>query len=283
MAHELHFRILNVFAEQPLGGNPLCVFENGGALDAETMQALALQFNLSETAFLLPATRANATRRVRIFTPSLELPFAGHPTLGAAHVVRALSGCGDRVALEMQAGVIPVEAHADRWTLQANDPVWRDAGLPRPQLAGILGIGEADVRDGASWVDTGSEQLIVPLVSAAAVERCRPNVQRLASECVGSKRRGLAYVWAREDANRIRARFFFDKQGGLSEDSGTGSACANLGGWFIARGERLPLESTILQGDHLGRACRLGLRVDAEKRIFVSGCVLEIGRGVITI
>ncbi len=283
MAHELHFRILNVFAEQPLGGNPLCVFENGGALDAETMQALALQFNLSETAFLLPATRATATRRVRIFTPSLELPFAGHPTLGAAHVVRALSGCGDRVALEMQAGVIPVEAHADRWTLQANDPVWRDAGLPRPQLAGILGIGEADVRDGASWVDTGSEQLIVPLVSAAAVERCRPNVQRLASECVGSKRRGLAYVWAREDANRIRARFFFDKQGGLSEDSGTGSACANLGGWFIARGERLPLESTILQGDHLGRACRLGLRVDAEKRIFVSGCVLEIGRGVITI
>ena len=83
------------------------------------MQALALQFNLSETTFILPSTEARA--RVRIFTPSLEMPFAGHPTLGTAHVVRALSG-GDELTLEMRAGIIPVRAAADRWTLEANAP-----------------------------------------------------------------------------------------------------------------------------------------------------------------
>jgi PhzF family phenazine biosynthesis protein len=283
MALELRFRLVNVFAETTLGGNPLCVFEDGSALDTETMQALALQFNLSETTFVLPPQRADATRRVRIFTPGFEMPFAGHPTLGSAHVVRALTDCGDRVALEMQAGLIPVVAQGDRWTLKANAPSWRDAGLARGQLAGILGIAEADVGDGARWVDTGSEQLIVPLVSADAVERCRPNVERLVAECVGTRRRGLAYVWAREAADRIRARFFFEKQGGLTEDPGTGSACANLGGWFIAQSEPLPLQAVVMQGDRLGRACRLGLEVDADKRIFVSGRVIELGQGVITL
>ena len=84
------FRIVNVFAEKRLAGNPLVVFEDGSGLDDATMQALALQFNLSETTLILPSTRATA--RVRIFTPTFEMPFAGHPTLGTAHVVRVLKG-----------------------------------------------------------------------------------------------------------------------------------------------------------------------------------------------
>src|SRR5512139_2499113 len=93
------FRLVNVFAESALGGNPLCVFEDARELDAATMQALALQFNLSETTFVLPSTLATA--RVRIFTPTFEMPFAGHPTLGTAHVVRDLLDSGDRLTLEM--------------------------------------------------------------------------------------------------------------------------------------------------------------------------------------
>ena len=93
----LHFRIVNVFAESPLAGNPLAVFEDGQALDDRTMQALALQFNLSETTFVLPSEAASA--HVRIFTPTFEMPFAGHPTLGTAHVVRTLMATGDRVTL----------------------------------------------------------------------------------------------------------------------------------------------------------------------------------------
>ena len=120
------FRILNVFAETTLGGNPLAVFEDARGIDDATMQALALQFNLSETTFVLPS--AHATARVRIFTPTFEMPFAGHPTLGTAHVVRALTQAGDAVTLEMGAGVIPVEARGDIWTLQANAPRVRAVG-----------------------------------------------------------------------------------------------------------------------------------------------------------
>src|SRR5215203_750405 len=102
------YRLVNVFAEAPLAGNPLCVFENGEGLDDATMQAIALQFNLSETTFVLPSARATA--RVRIFTPTFEMAFAGHPTLGTAHVVREVCGGTDAVTLEMIAGVIPVNA-----------------------------------------------------------------------------------------------------------------------------------------------------------------------------
>ena len=100
------YRIVNVFtqARAALSGNPLCVFERAQAFDAARMQALALQFNLSETTFILPSDRANA--RVRIFTPSYEMPFAGHPTLGTAHVCLALGLGGDRLSLEMVSGVV---------------------------------------------------------------------------------------------------------------------------------------------------------------------------------
>src|SRR6266705_4107255 len=113
------YRILNVFTQgrAPFSGNPLCVFERAQTLDAARMQALALQFNLSETTFILPSEKATA--RVRIFTPNYEMPFAGHPTLGTAHAVRALTGAGDAVTLEMKAGVIPVTAESDHWTLEA--------------------------------------------------------------------------------------------------------------------------------------------------------------------
>ena len=97
------FRILNVFAEQRLGGNPLAVVEDAQVLDAATMQAIALQFNVSETTYILPSTQADM--RVRIFTPTFEMAFAGHPTLGTAHVVRDLLETGDHVKLEMKAGV----------------------------------------------------------------------------------------------------------------------------------------------------------------------------------
>ena len=279
----LRYHLVNVFAASPLAGNPLCVFEDGTGLDDATMQALALQFNLSETTFILPATAAGATARVRIFTPTFEMPFAGHPTLGTAHVVRKLLNAGNDVRLEMKAGVIPVAAEGDEWTLEAGAP---RSHAPQPtsaEFAQMLGIDATDVLDGALWVDTGSEQLIMPLASASAVERCRPNAELLARYSVGNKRNSLAYAWARADASTVRARFFFSKHGGVVEDPGTGSACANLGGWFVAQNAPLPIAVEVLQGDQVGRPCRLGLRVSKERRIFVSGRVIALGAGEISL
>ena len=130
-------------------------------MDAAMMQALALQFNLSETTFLLPSEHASA--RVRIFTPAKEMPFAGHPTLGSAYVVRALKRCGDALSLEMSAGVIPVSAAGDVFTLQANVAKTRPARLTRDSLANMLGLSTADLGERPLWVNTGNEQLLVPL------------------------------------------------------------------------------------------------------------------------
>src|SRR5271155_3938241 len=157
------FRIVNVFtrAQGALTGNPLCVFESGSGLSTEAMQALARQFNLSETTFILPSSRADA--RVRIFTPSYELPFAGHPTLGTAHVCRALKLGGDTLRLEMEVGLIAVNAQENRWTLTAPAPSWREAQVSRAALSRALGLEERDIGDRPLWVKAGREQLIVPL------------------------------------------------------------------------------------------------------------------------
>ena len=271
------FRIVNVFAESPLAGNPLCVYEDGRGLTDATMQALALQFNLSETTFVLPS--AVATARVRIFTPTFEMPFAGHPTLGTAHAVRELAGAGDRVTLEMKAGVIPVEADGDVWTLQANAPTHRAPKASAADLASMLGLAAEDLAGAPLWIDTGSEQLVIPLASFDAVRRAAPNAEAMQRH--GSNgTRSMAYLFAR-DGDRVLARFFFPKHGAIIEDPGTGSACANLGGWLLATGAALPQRLAVDQGEAVGRPCRLGLEVTADRRIRVSGRVIEIGRGTL--
>jgi PhzF family phenazine biosynthesis protein len=293
---QYRYRILNVFTidGDRFSGNPLCVFEDARGLDDETMQALALQFNLSETTFIFPSERATA--KVRIFTPSFEMPFAGHPTLGTAHIVRDLKAAGDTLTLEMKAGVIPVQANANRWTLQANAPTFRKPEATREQLAEMLTLRPTDIGENPLWVNVGSEQLIVPLTSAQAVERCIPVVSLLKKYGRLNEDRYLAYVWAQADshsdqlstpnserANLIDARFFFPSGTAIAEDPATGSACANLGGWFVASQASLPVNKTIRQGSAIKRSSHLYLHVDARKQIFVSGDVNEIATGALTL
>lgn len=279
----LRYRILNVFAleGERLSGNPLCVFEDGRDLDDATLQALALQMNLSETTFILPSTAATAG--VRIFTPSFEMPFAGHPTLGTAHAVRDLRSAGDAVTLEMKAGVIPVTAQGDRWTLRANPPRRRAVDADRLQLAQMLGLEAHDIGAQPEWIDTGNEQLIVPLASASAVGRCAPDAALLRRYGRGGPDRYLVYAWAEAAPGEIHARFFFNKGSSVVEDPATGSACANLGGWFALNAPAaLPVRRRILQGGHVGRPSQLDLRVD-ESGIYVGGLVIELGQGVVTL
>jgi len=276
----LNYRIVNVFTQNadPLSGNPLCVFEDGESLDTQTMQRLARQFNLSETTFLLPSTRASA--RVRIFTPAYEMPFAGHPTLGSAFVCRALRRCSDNAALEMQAGIIPVRARGERWTLQANEPTWRACETPNERLAEMLGLAPQDLGESALWVKSGKEQLIVPLRSEAAVRTAKPHAERFAA-VKSEDGHSMAYVFARLSGDRILGRFFFAQGSAIIEDPATGSATANLGGWIIASSHALPQSIEIAQGEHAGRPSTLFLNVDTERHIFVGGDVIELGRGTV--
>ncbi|HET8939310.1 MAG TPA: PhzF family phenazine biosynthesis protein [Polyangiales bacterium] len=279
------YRLVNVFARpgEPFSGNPLCVFEAASGLDERTMQALALQFNLSETTFVLPSERASA--RVRIFTPSFEMPFAGHPTLGTAHVLRALlaeSGKrSDEVTLEMKAGVIPVSARGDRWTLRANAAKTRPVQATRAQLAAMLGLETSDIGEPALWVDTGSDQLIVPVTSPAALARCQPSSELLQRHGCVHEGRYLVYAFAHVTTELVHARMFFNKGTSVIEDPATGSACANLGGYLVHTGAAKPIVRAIEQGVHVGRPCELHLEIDAQDRSLVSGLVFELARGYV--
>jgi trans-2,3-dihydro-3-hydroxyanthranilate isomerase len=276
------FRIVNVFTCDggSLTGNPLCVFENGAGLTDGTMQGLARQFNLSETTFILPSAVAEA--RIRIFTPSYEMPFAGHPTLGTAHVCRALGLGGSALRLDMPAGIIPVDAEGDRWTLTAPPATWRELGAPLRALAAALGLEESDIGDRPLWVKAGKEQLIVPLRSQDAVQRAAPTAEALAA-IPSEDGIGMVYVFADTGAGHTLARFFFQQGSVMLEDPATGSATANFGGWCLAMRQPLPLHYEIAQGRMISRPSTLFLDVAIDRHIRVSGDVLDIAAGTVTL
>jgi len=276
------FRLVNVFtrSQGALSGNPLCVFENGSGFSAEIMQALARQFNLSETTFILPSLRADAG--VRIFTPSYEMAFAGHPTLGTAHVCRTLGLGKDALVLEMQAGLIPVRAEGDRWTLTAMGATWREFDAPRDELAKALGLKKADIGERPLWMKAGKEQLVVPLNSIQAVQRAAPVPQRLQS-IRSEDGQSMAYVFCISGTNSALARFFFPSGGAILEDPATGSATANFGAWCLAMKRTLPVHMQISQGEQVGRPSDLFLDVSSDREILVGGDVIEIGGGAVTL
>jgi trans-2,3-dihydro-3-hydroxyanthranilate isomerase len=276
------YRIVNVFSQRRgrLTGNPLCVFEQGAEFDDGTMQALARQFNLSETTFIMPSSRAAA--KIRIFTPNYEMPFAGHPTLGSAHVCRALGLGGDSLRLEMKAGIIEVEAAGDRWTLTAPEATFRELDVRRDVLARALGLEEADIDERPLWVKAGKEQLVIPLRSPDAVRRTAPTAGAMSS-IKSEDGIGMAYVFAESGPGKTLARFFFPSGAAMLEDPATGSATANFGGWFLAMMRPLPLALEISQGELVGRPSTLHLEVTRDRRIRVGGDVIELGAGTISL
>jgi len=282
------FRIVNVFAGQTLGGNPLCVFENASGMSDEEMQALALQFNLSETTFILPSEVATA--RMRIFTPDTEMAFAGHPSLGSAHVVSALNQGRQHLSLECKGGIIPLIFNDNRWTLTTPTkpgPHVQASNLAIGDVAAMLGLTEDDILSVPVWVNTGSQQLLVPLKSSAAVGRAQPDAAKLSDWPANQLGRKSAYVFAPDATHyvgtgrrEIKVRYFFARQGGgFAEDPGTGSACANLGGWLVEQGHELPASLVVSQGEYVRRPCQLYLDIDIDKKIHVGGNVIEIAQG----
>lgn len=285
------FRLLNVFASTTFSGNQLCVFEDARGMDDATMLNLAAQFNLSETTFILPSDSADA--RVRIFTPGYEMKFAGHPTIGTSQVVRELRQTGDALTLEFAAGLVPVQAQGDAWTFTAPCPGGVQTATPkldRAEIAALVGLTTDDLAADPIWVDTGADQLLVPLANVDAVRRAAPDASKLSRWQASSLGRKTLYVFAFDEGNLrdarqvVVARYFFAKAGGgVDEDAGTGSACANLGGWLIHQQRPLPASILVEQGDQMGRPCRLLLDVLTDGRIQVGGRALEIGRGTISI
>jgi len=279
----LRYRLLNVFARpgQPFSGNPLCVFEDGTGLTEDEMQALARQFNLSETTFLV-APSGGADAGVRIFTTAYEMPFAGHPTLGTAHVARALGLGGDRLGLSMPAGVIPVEADADSWTLTAN-PGRVEADLDPDDLAAALQLPPGTVLAPAQQVSVGTSQVMARVADAEAVARASAVPTRFTAYA-GMGRSGgeaLVYVWAEVAPGQVVARALISDGRLVEEDPATGSACSNLGAHLAAQGRSGAW--TVSQGDQVHRPSTLRLSVSPEGVVRVGGLVREVGGGEVAL
>jgi PhzF family phenazine biosynthesis protein len=273
------FQLLDVFGSGPFSGNPLGVVAAAEGLSTEQMQGITRWLNLSETAFLLPPTDPNADYKVRIFTISHELPFAGHPTLGSAHAWLAMGGQPKRADAVMQeCGVGLVEVKRGDTLAFAAPPLIR-GGAPTEaeigEVATVLGIARSAIID-ARWVDNGPGWIAVMLANAAdvlAFEAPKTAQQRIDIGVVGKQAAGSDSDW------EIRA-IFSDGKGGLIEDPATGSLNASVGQWLFeagfARGSYVAA-----QGTRLGRRARIAVSQDEAGQVWVGGKTLTLVNGSI--
>jgi PhzF family phenazine biosynthesis protein len=268
------FAQVDVFTTTPYRGNPVAVVLDGEDLTTEQMQRFAHWMNLSETTFVLPPTVPDADYQVRIFTPTVELPFAGHPTLGTCHAWlvgdRSASG-GDVVAQQCGAGLVSVRRTADGLAFAA-PPLLRSGPVEESlveHIASILGIGRAEILD-AEWADNGPGWVAVLLASAEAVLALRPGLVDLDVGVVGP------YPPGSPQAFEVRA--FFPKDGATAEDPVTGSLNASLAQWLLGTG-RASAPYVASQGTTLGRSGRVHVSSDPDGTIWVGGGTVTCVRG----
>jgi PhzF family phenazine biosynthesis protein len=260
------FRQVDVFTDTPYRGNPVAVVLDAQDLSDDEMQRFARWTNLSETTFVFPPSSGAADYRVRIFTPSLELPFAGHPTLGTCHAW--LSGGGtpkhaEAVVQECGAGMIRIRRTPAGLAFAA-PPLVRSGPVEESlaeHIASILGIARDDIVD-AQWADNGPGWVAVLLSSAEAVLALRPGVVDLDVGVVGP------YPPGSPEAFEVRA--FVPKNGATDEDPVTGSLNASLAQWLLGSG-RAEAPYVASQGSALGRSGRVHVSRDSDGEIWVAG------------
>jgi trans-2,3-dihydro-3-hydroxyanthranilate isomerase len=229
----MDFTIVDVFAEQPYAGNQLAVFRGAAGLSDEQMQTLAREMNFSETTFILSDTPRDGGYDVRIFTVEEELPFAGHPTLGTAYVIRRDIAAADQIVLNLKVGQIPVDFMPDGlvW-MQQKPPTFGEIYDPE-QVAPLIGVNadDIDTRFPIQIVSTGVPFPIIPLKTREAVVRARLN-NGMYHEWRTATGRDKVFLFCAEpyDAdNHLNARMFW----GSGEDPATGSANGCLAGYLV--------------------------------------------------
>ena len=273
---EYQFHTADVFTDNAFSGNQLAVLTDARGLVDAQMRAIAREFNLSETVFVLPPEDARNTRRIRIFTPGSELPFAGHPTVGTAFVLAAtgaieLDGDATQIVFEENVGPVPVTIRAEggkpvfSQLTAAKIPEKGDYRYDAKEIAATLSLEESDLDRGHGnaiepW-SAGVPFLFVPVKTLEALGRARINLERW--------EKTLRDTWAPEPY------VFFEKDGvyrarmfapdiGIAEDPATGGACAAFGGYIAALSTVSDgtLRHTVHQGVEMGRPSRIDVEVD---------------------
>ena len=282
---------IDVFTLRPFYGNPLAVILDAEDLDAVAMQRIAAWTNLSETAFLLAPTTPAADYRVRIFTPRQELPFAGHPSVGAAYAAimaaRMPDGPGSRTQ-QCAAGLLPVrvEGHGPQRRIHVRAPrASLHPPLPPVQAQALAVALGASLRGPAQVVDVGAVWLLAGLADAATVRALRPDPVAIAALTQATGCVGVA-VFGREPAGdaalAVRA---FCPGDGIAEDPVTGSANAAIGALLHQRGELAAIgpRYRASQGRELGRDGLVEVQVEADGMVWIGGHCAACVEGVIAL
>jgi trans-2,3-dihydro-3-hydroxyanthranilate isomerase len=262
------FVLCDVFAERAFAGNPLAVFLDGGDIDDETMALLAREFDWSEITFVIPP-EGDRPIRVRIWTPSGELPFAGHPTVGTAVVLAATGRTAPGLALlELGLGPVAVEvtltdAKSGRATMTQRRPVFGQTVDDRPAVAAALGLAETEIAPDlpVQVVSTGLEHLLVPVRSLAALSSARATGSGLGM--LSYDLQDFMYAFTVDTPGSpaaARARLL----GSRGEDPATGSAAGPLGAYLVRYGLHRAGAMDIEQGIEMGRPSRIQVDVPTE-------------------
>ena len=274
---ERAFTQVDVFTTTPYAGNPVAVVLDGSGLSTEEMQRFANWTNLSETTFVLPPTAPEADYLVRIFTPVLELPFAGHPTLGTCHAWLTVGGGSpkqqDGIVQECAAGLVAVR-RLDHGYAFAAPPLRRSGPVEEELLQRIseaFAIERAAIVD-AEWADNGPPWIALLLADSDAVLALRPGFVDLDIGVAGPRPPGSP------EAFEVRA--FFPKDGVLVEDPVTGSFNASLAQWLL-RSDRAQAPYVARQGTVLGRAGRVHITTDDTGAIWVGGGTIACVTGTV--
>lgn len=304
-----NYHTADVFTDVPFGGNQLAVIPHAEGLNDEAMQAIAREFNFSETVFVFLPETAVGTRKLRIFTPGGELPFAGHPTVGTAYVLAVtgeikLDGDETRITFEEGVGPVPVLIRAQdgkpffTQLTAARPPERGPAATDAGSLADVLSLEPSDIlyddRFTPEGVSAGVPFLFVPLRSLDALGRARvrqdvwertlmdtwaPEIYVWVEEAESAKRGGL-----RSGDGVIRARMFAPTLG-VAEDPATGGAAAAFGGYFAWRSTVRDgtAKCLIHQGVEMGRPSRLEVEADVVGGVVttvrVGGATVLVGSG----
>ena len=294
------YHTADVFTDTPFGGNQLAVLPDAAGLTDEQMLAITREFNLSETVFVFPPDDPKNTRRLRIYTPSGELPFAGHPTVGTAYVLAqtgeiTLTGEETRIIFEEGVGPVPVLIRASAGKpvftqlSAAKIPERRPASIDAAGLAEVLSLDPSDIRSDEPFVpeavSVGLPFLFVPLRTIDALGRARVREDVWERSLKKSWAPDI-YLFVETGDGVVRSRMFGPKVG-VSEDPATGSAAAGFGGYLAARSSKRDgtLKTLIHQGVEMGRPSRLEVEtdvVDGEvKAVRVGGASVLVSSGTL--
>lgn len=301
------FHTLDVFTDTPFTGNPLAVFPDARGLTPDQMQRMALEMNLSESVFVLPAETPTGTRRVRIFTPGREVPFAGHPTVGTAFYLAASGAVelppeGGVVVLEEEVGPVPVQVTSREGVpvsaeLTAAEEA-REAPAPaeNPRLAALVSLPPDEVgAEGArgiagrlepAFASVGLPYLVVPVRNVEAAEGAALDSAVWRELLPPGAESRMVYVVApggRGEGVDFHVRMFAP-DAGVPEDPATGSAAAALGAYLGSRVPDGESRWVLEQGLEMGRPSRLALRIEVEDGraavVRVAGAAVLMSRGV---